>query len=227
MEKNSILKQYVGVVQRVARIEHKRMPRHMIEYEELVSIGIIAVQAMIKNKTPEQLANYNEAYMGTAIKWAIRNELRHRFKWYSIKNKKSEDDTAGDMIEQGEGEDNSTEFNISPGKVREAVYETILSIEGLAAAASDNSSPFDFLKDPSAMPDEKAEIVEMSRLIKQAIAKLPPKERTVVEYRFYRNMQAKDIATAIGLSPSRITRIVQASLNNIREYLKDHGRVDF
>lgn len=228
MENSSILKQYVGVVQRVARIEHKRMPRHMIEYEELVSIGIIAVQSMIKNKTQEQLANYNDAYMGTAIKWAIRNELRHRFKWYSIKNKKSEDDAVpvDSMGEDGSSED-STEFNISPGKVREAVYETILSIEGLAAAASDNASPFDFLKDPSAMPDEKAEIVEMSRLIKQAIAKLPPKERTVVEYRFYRNMQAKDIATAIGLSPSRITRIVQASLNNIREYLKEHGRVDF
>ena len=228
MERSSILKQYVGVVQRVARIEHKRMPRHMIEYEELVSIGIIAVQSMIKNKTPEQLANYNDAYMGTAIKWAIRNELRHRFKWYSIKNKKSEDDaTPVDGFSEGDGSEESTEFNISPGKVREAVYETILSIEGLAAAASDNASPFDFLKDPSAMPDEKAEIVEMSRLIKQAIAKLPPKERTVVEYRFYRNMQAKDIATAIGLSPSRITRIVQASLNNIREYLKEHGRVDF
>ncbi len=228
MENSSILKQYIGVVQRVARIEHKRMPKHMLEYEELVSIGIIAVQAMIKNKTPEQLAQYNEAYMGTAIKWAIRNELRHRYKWYSIKTKtKNTDD---DYIEEGEEEtdsDESTGFNISPGKVREAVYETILSIDGLATAASDNASPFDFIKDPSAMPDEKAEIVEMSRLIKEAIAKLPPKERTVVEYRFYRNMQAKDIATAIGLSPSRITRIVQASLNNIREYLKAHGRVDY
>ncbi len=226
MENSSILKQYIGVVQRVARIEHKRMPKHMLEYEELVSIGIIAVQAMIKNKTPEQLAHYNDAYMGTAIKWAIRNELRHRYKWYSIKTKakNAEED---DFAEEEDSSDDTTEFNISPGKVREAVYETILSIDGLAAAASDNASPFDFIKDPSAMPDEKAEIIEMSRLIKEAIAKLPPKERTVVEYRFYRNMQAKDIATAIGLSPSRITRIVQASLNNIREYLKAHGRVDY
>ena len=67
----------------------------------------------------------------------------------------------------------------------------------------------------------------MSKLIKQAIAKLPQKERTVVEYRFYRNMQAKDIATMVGLSPSRITRIVQYSLNQIREYLKSRGRVDY
>ena len=118
-------------------------------------------------------------------------------------------------------------FSISPAKVREAVYETILSIDGLAAAATDNASPFDFIKDPSAMPDEKAEIIEMSRLVKQAIAILPQKERTVVEYRFYRNMQAKDIATMVGLSPSRITRIIQFSLNQIREYLKSRGREDY
>ncbi len=67
----------------------------------------------------------------------------------------------------------------------------------------------------------------MSRLIKEAIANLPQKERTVVEYRFYRNMQAKDIATMIGLSPSRITRIIQGALVQIREYLKTKGRNDY
>ena len=70
---------------------------------------------------------------------------------------------------------------------------------------------------------KSAEITEMSRLIKEAVSKLPPKERTVVEYRFYRNMQVKDIATQIGLSSSRVTRIVQASLNSVKEYLNSKG----
>ncbi len=214
MNKQSLLKQYVSIVQKVAKIEQRRVPNHMIEYEELVSIGIIAVQAMIKNKTEEQLAKYNDAYMGTAVKWAIRNELRHRYKWYSLKHK----------TENSEGEEGDSD---NPNKVKEAVYEAILSIDSLAAAASDNDSPFDFIKDPHAMPDENAEIVEMSRLIKEAIANLPQKERTVVEYRFYRNMQAKDIATMIGLSPSRITRIIQGALVQIREYLKSKGRNDY
>lgn len=188
----------------------------MVEYEELVSIGIIAVQAMIKNKTEEQLAKYNDAYMGTAVKWAIRNELRHRYKWYSMKHK------ADNNAAEEESADGT-----SAGKVKEAVYETILSIDGLAASATDNDSPFDFIKDPSALPDEKAEIVELSKLIKEAIATLPQKERTVVEYRFYRNMQAKDIAKQVGLSPSRITRIVQSALGSIREYLAARGRQDY
>lgn len=229
MDNKTLIKQYVGIVQKIARVEHRRIPNHMIEYEELVSIGIIAIQTLIKDKTEEQLERYNDAYIGTAVRWAIRNELRHRYKWYTLKHKKEEGADDSYLTDPVDTEDSSEDmgFAISPAKVREAVYETILSIDGLAAAATDNASPFDFIKDPSAMPDEKAEIVEMSRLVKQAIAKLPQKERTVVEYRFYRNMQAKDIATMVGLSPSRITRIIQFSLNQIREYLKSREREDY
>lgn len=230
MDSKTLIKQYVGIVQKIARVEHRRIPNHMIEYEELVSIGIIAIQTLIKGKSEEQLAKYNEAYIGTAVRWAIRNELRHRYKWYTLKHKAEDganEDYSTDVVNSDSDNSEDMGFAISPAKVREAVYETILSIDGLAAAATDNASPFDFIKDPSAMPDEKAEIIEMSRLVKQAIASLPQKERTVVEYRFYRNMQAKDIATMVGLSPSRITRIIQFSLNQIREYLKARGREDY
>ncbi len=204
------LKEYIDIVQKVAKVEQRRIPSHMVEYEELVSIGIIAIQVLIKNKSPEQLEKYNAAYIATAVRWAIRNELRIRYKWYSLKHK-PEDEYEEDEVVEG--------MDMQKAKIREAIYETVLSIDGLAAAASDNDSPFDFLKDTHAQPDENAEISEMGRMIREAIAKLPPKERTVVEYRFYRNMQVKDIAKQVGLSPSRVTRIVQSSLNTVKEYL--------
>ena len=212
------LQNYIDIVQKVARVEHRRIPSHMVEYEELLSIGIIAIQVMVKNKTSEQLAKYNSAYIATAVRWAIRNELRIRYKWYSLKHK------GEDEFDEEEAVDG---MDMKQAKVREAIYETILSIDGLAAAASDNDSPFDFVKDPHAMPDENAEISEMGKMIRAAISKLPPKERTVVEYRFYRNMQVKDIATQIGLSPSRVTRIVQSSLNTVRDYLTAHEQYGY
>ena len=210
LQDSNKLKEYIDIVQKVAKVEQRRIPAHMVEYEELVSIGIIAIQVLIKNKTPEQLEKYNAAYIATAVRWAIRNELRIRYKWYSLKHK-PEDEYDEDEAVEG--------MDMQKAKVREAIYETVLSIDGLAAAASDNDSPFDFLKDTHAQPDENAEISEMGRMIREAIAKLPPKERTVVEYRFYRNMQVKDIARQVGLSPSRVTRIVQSSLNSVKEYL--------
>lgn len=224
MQDKSKIKEYLDIVQKVAKVEHHRIPSHMIEYEELVSIGIIAVQAMIKNKTPEQLEKYNSAYIGTAVRWAIRNELRNRYKWYTLKHKKEE---ASEEFETQEGSEDSEGLEVSPVKVREAIYETILSIDSIASASSDNDSPFDFIKDMSAMPDEKAEITEMGRMIREAISTLPQKDRTIVEYRFYRNMQVKDIARQVGLSSSRITRIVQSALNSIREYLQTKEQFDY
>lgn len=209
----SRIKQYISIIEKVSKVEQRRIPSHMVEFEELVSIGIIAVQALIKNKSEEQLQKYNDSYIATAVRWAIRNELRNRYKWYSLKHAKVSDDETGD----------SSDLEITPHKVREAVYETILSIDSIAAANSDNDSPFDFIKDTGALPDEKAELTELGRVIREAIAKLPPKDRTVVEYRFYRNMQVKEIAQQIGLSSSRVTRIVQAALNVVREYLEKRG----
>ncbi len=218
MQDKNKLKEYIDLVKKVAKVEHRRIPSHMVEYEELLSIGIIAIQALIKNKTEEQLAKYNMAYIATAVRWAIRNELRIRYKWYSLKHKAEDDDSE---------DENENSEEVQKAKVREAIYETVLSIDGLADAASDNDSPFDFLKDNHATPDENAEISEMARMIKEAISKLPPKDRTVVEYRFYRNMQVKDIARQIGLSSSRVTRIVQAALGSIREYLNNREQYGY
>ncbi len=219
----SKLKDYIDIIQKVAKVEYKRIPSHMLDCEELVSIGIIALQALFKNKTDEQMKNYNSSYIATAVRWAIRNELRNRYKWYTLKRKKEEDNAVA--IEE-EYTDQSA-LDITPTKVREAVYETILSIDSIMANSSDNDSPFDFIKDTSATPDEKAEISELSKLIKEAIAKLPQKDRTIVEYRFYRNMQVKQIAAMVGLSSSRVTRIVQAALNDVRGYLQKRGLTSY
>lgn len=218
MVQSSKIKEYIELIEKVAKVEQRRIPSHMVEYEELVSIGTIAIQTMIKGKTEQQLARYNNAYIATAVRWAIRNELRNRYKWYSLKNTKTVEES-----EEGsaEGETVGEEVEkISPHKVREAIYTTILSIDSLQQANSDSDSPFDFIKDTAALPDEKAEISELGKVIREAIATLPQKDRTIVEYRFYRNMQVKEIAAQVGLSSSRITRIVQSALNYVREYLQ-------
>lgn len=221
----SKLKDYIDIIQKVAKVEYKRIPSHMLDCEELVSIGIIALQALFKNKTDEQMKNYNSSYVATAVRWAIRNELRNRYKWYTLKHKKEEDETTYSTNE--EYSDNQSALDVSPTKVREAVYETILSIDSIMANSSDNDSPFDFIRDTSATPDEKAEISELGKLIKEAIAKLPQKDRTIVEYRFYRNMQVKQIAAMVGLSSSRVTRIVQSSLNDVKLYLQKRGLTSY
>jgi RNA polymerase sigma factor (sigma-70 family) len=208
---------YLPLVERVARVEYRRIPSHMVDYEELVSIGALAIQALLKNKSESDMAKLNTSYLATATRWAIRNELRSRYKWYTLKHKQDDEETVGDDGLPLPASDGA-------GQVREAVYQTILSIEGMSEGP-DGEGSYDFIADQSATPEEQLEITELGRAIKRAIESLPLKERTIVEYRFYRNMQVKDIAAAVGLSSSRITRIVQSSLNTVKEYLRVHESI--
>lgn len=218
---------YLPLVERVAKVEYRRIPSHMVDYEELVSIGAIAIQALLRNKTEEEIEKLNTSYMATATRWAIRNELRSRYKWYTLKHNKGpeEEETDSDAPPAVEGGAPAEEGTPQPETVREAIYETILSIESIQEG-SDGDAPYDFISDGSATPEESLEIVELGRAIKKAIESLPPKDRTIMEYRFYRNMQVKDIAAMVGLSSSRITRIVQASLNQVRDYLRDNNHLE-
>lgn len=220
---------FLPLVERVAKVEYRRVPNHMVDYEELVSIGAIAVQNIIQGKSAEQLDNLNISYMATATRWAIRNELRTRYKWYTLKHSKTVEETEETPAAAVEGDAPAVEGTAkpadSPESIREAVYETILSIDGISEGA-DGDSSYDFISDEKARPDEHMEIVELGKAIKAAIENLPPKERTIVEYRFYRNMQVKEIAALVGLSSSRVTRIVQASLDLVREQLKEMEQFD-
>jgi RNA polymerase sigma factor (sigma-70 family) len=217
---------YLPLVERVAKVEYRRIPSHMVDYEELVSIGAIAIQALLKNKTEEEIEKLNTSYMATATRWAIRNELRSRYKWYTLKHTKDPNEAEeAENPAPGNGVEGAAETPPSPETLREAVYETILSIESIQEG-QDGDAPYDFISDGSASPEESLEIVELGRAIKMAIESLPPKDRTIMEYRFYRNMQVKDIAAMVGLSSSRITRIVQASLNQVRDYLKENQHLE-
>ncbi len=221
------LTKYLPLVERVAKVEYRRVPSHMVDYEELVSIGAIAVQNILRGKSPEQIENMNISYIATATRWAIRNELRSRYKWYTLKHtsSKEEAESTEEETPAADGEAPKKADKESHESIREAVYETILSIDGISEGA-DGESNYDFISDGGARPDEHLEIVELGRAIKKAIENLPPKERTIVEYRFYRNMQVKEIASLVGLSSSRVTRIVQVSLDMVREHLKQMEQMD-
>ena len=107
------LRDYKDLVEMIAKVEYQKFSTsHLIELPELINIGNHTLYILFKNHNPE---NFNSTYLSTAIKWAIRNEVRRRYKWYSLKNKKQTE----------EEYDNN---------LREEVYKTILSIDEMQDA---------------------------------------------------------------------------------------------
>ncbi|MDD3419035.1 MAG: sigma-70 family RNA polymerase sigma factor [Candidatus Gastranaerophilales bacterium] len=185
----SSLKCYDDIVYTVARIEYSRLNgSHVMEFPELLAIGRIVINDLLEDEAHE----YNVSYMSTAIKWAIRNELRRRYKWYTAKEDSSEE------------KDN-----------RECLYTTILSINEL----QEQENPVQIV-DHSITPDQKCEVDDLNVLIKKSIKKLPQRERSIIESRFYNDKRIKEIAEEFNISPSRISRIIQAGLDKIKKDLK-------
>jgi len=195
---------YTELIKTVARIEYSRLSlsTHIIDYAELVNIGATAVYVVLSSQST---VKHTDAYMSTAIKWAIRNEFRRRYKWYSCKYLSKEFD-----------DDDEENEDLNENNIRQAIYETIFSIEELAEA--DNPVQ---IEDTAFTPDQRIEFLEMSKAIREAMKGLPPREKMVLEMRFYKNKKVKEIATELNVTSSRITRIIQTGLDRIKLKLKN------
>ena len=142
---------------------------------------------------------YNEAYLVKAIKWAIRNEMRRRYKWHVMKD--------------GENEEQE--------RVKDAVYKTILSIEEMAEAENPT-----IIKDKSRTPEEKAEIFELKNRILEAMKKLPQREQDLIEAKYFYDKKLKDISAEFNISQSSISRIIQNGLDKIKKELLKQEELD-
>lgn len=201
-EENVKLKEYRELIEIIAKVEYQKFSRsHLIELPELVNIGTHALYILFKNHDPE---SYNSTYLSTAIKWAIRNEVRRRYKWYTLKNKQSSIDSEDD-------ETNDVEL-------RAEVYKNILSIDELQDAEVPTQ-----IKANDKTPEESIEFTELKEGILESMKKLPPRERELIEYKFFKEKKLREIAEEFNISQSRISRIIQTGLDRIKKDLAKQG----
>lgn len=197
IQKKIDLSEYKNLIEMIAKVEYQRMSTmHLVELPELINIGNHTLYILFRNKPPE---NYNSAYLTTAIKWAIRNEVRRRYKWYTLKNRK----------------ESEAEFE---SNLREEVYKTILSIDEM----QETDVPTQ-IKSDDKNPEENVELIELKHEILNSMKKLTERERELIESKFLKDKKLKDIADEFNLSQSRISRIIQTGLDKIKKDLTKQG----
>lgn len=200
-EENIKLKEYKELIEIIAKVEYQKFSNsHLIELPELINIGTHALYILFKNKEPEK---YNNTYLSTAIKWAIRNEVRRRYKWYTLKNKQVSID-----------EDAET----NDAEMRADAYKNILSIDELQDAEIPTQ-----IKSQDKTPEESIEFSELKEGILESMKKLPPRERELIEYKFFKEKKLREIAEEFNISQSRISRIIQTGLDRIKKDLAKQG----
>jgi RNA polymerase sigma factor (sigma-70 family) len=200
--KSRNIKDYMELVETVARVEHSRLPNHLMDVSEIVNIGALTIHLMFE-RNPER--DYNVTYLSTAMKWAVRNELRYRYKWYGFRNGESDGEEA--TAEQAFMDD----FTPERSHVRDAVYSSVLSVDGMMEADNPNE-----LRDEGKTPEEETQGNELARLIRECMERLPERDRKLIEARYFRHQRMREIGEEFGISPSRASRVVQSALNRIK-----------
>ncbi len=191
------LRNYKDLVETIAKVEYQKFSSsHLIDLPELINIGNHTLYILFKNNPKQE---FNNTYLSTAIKWAVRNEVRRRYKWYSLKNRKQETE-----------EEN--------GNLREEVYKTILSIDEMQDAEVPTQ-----IKAEDKTPEENIELSELKAEILESMKKLPPREKELIEEKFFKEKKLREIAEEFNISQSRISRIIQSGLDKIKRDLKRQG----
>ena len=190
-EDRANLSQYKELIETISKVEYKKFSNlGLIELSEVIALANYTVYYLVSNSKNKEL--YNTAYLTKAIKWAIRNEMRRRYKWYVMKNQETDEQE----------------------QIKDAVYKTILSVEEMAEG--DNPTQ---IKDSRRTPEEKAEIVELKNRICEAMKKLSQREQDLIEAKYFYDKKLKDISVEFNISQSRISRIIQNALDKIKKYL--------
>ena len=205
--KSRDIRDYMELVETVARVEYSRLPNHLIDYSEIVNLGALTIH-MLFEKNPDR--DYNVTYLSTAIKWAVRNELRYRYKWYSLRNVDAE--------QAEDGKEKDDDFGPDRGQVREAVYNNVISVDGMMEAENPHE-----LRDDSQTPEEESESNELGRLVRSCMDRLPERDRKLLEARFFQHKRMREIGVEFGISPSRASRVVQSALNKIKKEVELTG----
>lgn len=195
------LSDYKNLIETIAKVEYQKFQSsHLVDMPELINIGNHTLYILFKANPPE---HYNNTYLSTAIKWAIRNEVRRRYKWYSLKNRRQQAEL--------EGENANNE-------VRCEVYKTILSIDEMQDAEVPTQ-----IKAEDKTPEEVIEFMELKDEIVEAIKRLPNRERELIEYKFFKEKKLREISEEFDISQSRISRIIQSGLDKVKKDLKRRG----
>lgn len=85
-----------------------------------------------------------------------------------------------------------------------------------ASVFDGNGSTGPYLAGKGNTPEDEAIEAERSRVLSNLIDALPPRERFVLQMRFYRELPGPEIGRMIGVSETRVSQLVKTAIQRIR-----------
>jgi RNA polymerase sigma factor for flagellar operon FliA len=226
--RSELLDRYLGLVHHCARDMANRIG-HAVEFEDLVGAGTLGlVQALEGFDLSRGLAF--STYAMRRIRGSILDELRARdWRPRSVRAKGRQLAAVVGALQ--------TRFGRAPEpqevaramgidlasyyRMKEDVDGGVMvSLTGASASGGDDALRLEeTLADPDAQAGHQAVGTEDTmRRLREGIANLPPRERTVLSLYYYEELNLKEIAAVLHVTESRVSQIRSQAIRRLRDH---------
>jgi RNA polymerase sigma factor for flagellar operon FliA len=228
-DRNDLVMQELPQVYYIAARIRERLPQH-VELEDLVNAGVIGLLEASRTFDATKNAQF-KTFAKFRIRGAILDSLRDA-DWGSryLRRRGREIAEATAHLEARLGRhpfdtEIAEEMNLDIDRLRKIVQQ----LDGLhlagqqVAVSNDRSDSLDViesapnLKDPD--PFDLCLKGEMRAHLAEAISKLSEREQLIISLYYREELTMKEIAEVVGLALSRVSQILQATMNKLRTSL--------
>jgi RNA polymerase sigma factor for flagellar operon FliA len=215
--RNELIESHLNLVRHILGKLVAQLPPG-VDVENLESAGTLGLVEAANKFDPQRGIKF-ETYAYTRIRGAILDELRrncplpqHMLERVARVRKAFETLSPGAT---------SAELAAAAGLSDDELADCLAAVRLTRMASWAAGGALDSrLADRAEAPDALAERVEQKELLADALESLPERERLVVTLYYMEDLRLKEIGTVLNLSESRVSRLLNAALFQMGEYMR-------
>ena len=228
-DRDELITECLPLVKFIAHRISSRLPSH-VDVDDLIHSGILGLMDAVKKFEPDRNVKF-KTYAEQRIRGAILDGLRD-LDWVprSLRRKKKDIETAYHLLEQQNGRA-ATDEEVAAhlGMPLEDLHHSLDDLKGVTLGAfvdagenGEGENLISFVPDPDGEnPHVLLQTQEVRTILKNAVDKLPAKERFVVQLYYFDELTMKEIGTLLNITESRVSQLHTKSMLRLRGKLKE------
>jgi RNA polymerase sigma factor (sigma-70 family) len=229
---NHCIKTNMGMVYQVVTRLERKGARYGLEKDDLIQEGVTGIIRAMETFDPDrglQFSTYAHWWVYQCVNRAISNAgiirvpVHARAKAEAALQEKQD----SKLVESGvshtrdKASRKAKLYDRVRGAERVAYLDAPMMGEGLGTAGE--ATFLDMLVSEGPTPSDEAETLEENEALEKAMAQLTPKDRRVLQARFWKDKTLEEVGEDMGLTRERIRQIERAALEKLGRILKRRG----
>ncbi len=206
LDYSGLIKDYMPLVKKVAVAVHRKI-NYTVELDDLIQSGYIGLMEALKKYVPNDNAKF-ETYAITRIRGSILDDLRkndHLSQEDRGLYRKIEAATSN-LLKDNHSKPNATEIAESCGISVDEYFEVINKNHVHSVLSFEEADEYTQVSSSDDV-EEQTKKKELMKLISKEIKNLTEKEQVVMHLLYIEDLDAKEAAYVMKLTPARVSQI--------------------